>query len=293
MLTEQEKSEFRQNIQSNKHEIFVISFEDMDAVIKSSPASKKESVQQAWNKVKGKAETGASYYASADDVRTLTKLVGELGSFTAKAYVKTYGGKPHIILKGHPGLRKILTGTKYGVSNPKVVTMGLGKAGAVHAAKSGGILSIVLISAYRIADYVLTDESTLTQLIGSLATDVVKVGISTAASIGAASLVAAMGVTIAVGPIVAVILIGVGTSMALSAMDSHYGITEKVIAGLDELTTDAQSTLEQTRKNLIKGASKVVDSVIDYAVESTRKAIIDFARHSLDKFLSPLPRSIK
>ena len=39
--------------------------------------------------MKGNAEAGASYYASADDIRTLTKLVGELGSFTAKAYVKT------------------------------------------------------------------------------------------------------------------------------------------------------------------------------------------------------------
>ena len=61
----------------------------MDAIIKSSPASKKASIQQLWNKMKGKAEAGASYYASADDIRTLTKLVGELGSFTAKAYVKT------------------------------------------------------------------------------------------------------------------------------------------------------------------------------------------------------------
>ena len=37
------------------------------------------------------------------------------------------------------GLRKLLTGTKYGINNPKVVTMGLGKAGAIKAAKSGGI----------------------------------------------------------------------------------------------------------------------------------------------------------
>lgn len=93
-------------------------------------------------KLKGNAEVGASYYASADDLRTLSKLVGDLGGFASKAYVKTYGGKPHIILMGHPGLRHVLTGAKYSIKNPKVITMGLGKIGAIHAAKSGGILPL-------------------------------------------------------------------------------------------------------------------------------------------------------
>lgn len=103
-------------------------------------------------------ELGVNYYASADDLRTLSKLVGDLGGFTTKAYVKSYGGKPHIILKGYPGLRRVLTGTKYGIKNPKVITMGLGKAGAIHAAKSGGIISVALLTAYRVADYFLTES---------------------------------------------------------------------------------------------------------------------------------------
>lgn len=73
--------------------------------------------------------------------------------------------------------------------------MGLGKAGAIHAAKSGGILSVVLLSAYRAVDYFLMDQATLSQLIGSLATDVVKVGIAAGASIAAASATVALGFT--------------------------------------------------------------------------------------------------
>src|SRR5690606_29209178 len=182
----------------------------MDAIIKSSPKGKLAQIQNPWQKLKNKAELGASYYASADDLRTLGKLVGDLGGFATKAYVKTYNGKPHIILKGHPGLRKVLTGTKYGIKNPKVITMGLGKASAIHAAKSGGILSVVLLSVYRVSDYFLTDEATLNQLIGSLATDVVKVGVTTGASIAVASAVVGMGFTIAIGPIAAVVLVGIG-----------------------------------------------------------------------------------
>lgn len=49
--------------------------------------------------------------------------------------------------------------------------MGLGKAGAIHAAKAGGLLSVVLLSGYRVIDYFLTDQATLGQLIGTLSTD--------------------------------------------------------------------------------------------------------------------------
>jgi len=48
VLTEKEKKELQQKIQSNKHEVYVVSFEEMDAIIKSSPKGKKPSVQAAW-----------------------------------------------------------------------------------------------------------------------------------------------------------------------------------------------------------------------------------------------------
>jgi len=264
----------------------------MDAIIlsSSSPKIKMAHAQQAWKKLKGKAEVGASYYASADDLRTLSKLVGDLGGFATKAYVKTYGGKPHIILKGHPGLRKILTGTKYGIKNPKVITIGLGKAGAIHAAKTGGILSIILLSTYRITDYFLTDEATLSQLIGSLATDVVKVGIATGASIAAASALVGFGITIAVGPIIAVVFVGVITSMALSAIDEQYGITDRVIVGLEELSYSIESRVEYAKQNLQDNTNKAVISVIDFIVDSAKALLIDTAKHHLNKFILNRPK---
>ncbi len=289
MLPEQEKKELKQKIQSNKHEVFIVSIEEMDAVVKSSPKGRMTHIQKAWQKIKSKTETGASYYASADDLRTLSKLVGDLGGFATKAYVKTYGGKPHIILKGHPSLRKVLTGTKYGIRNPKVITMGLGKAGAVHAAKSGGILSVVLLSAYRVANYFLTDEATLSQLIGSLATDVVKVGIATGASIVAASFTSAF-FAIAIGPIVAVVVVGVLTSMALSVIDEHYGITDKVIVGLDEVGGEITSYIERAKQNAENQIANTAGDIVDYALESARVIVINMAKHTLERFLSRKPR---
>ena len=155
MLTEKEK--LQQKIQSNTHEVYVVSFEEMDAIIKSSPKGKKASVQAAWLEIKGKAGIGANYYYHTKDAVTTTKLIRDLGGVGARAYIKSYGGKPHIILKGHAGLRTVLTGTKYGIKNPKVISMGLGKSGAVAAAKQGGILTVIVLSAYRVVDHFLTD----------------------------------------------------------------------------------------------------------------------------------------
>lgn len=290
MLTEQDRKSLKQTIQSNQYEVYIVSFDEMDAIIRSSPAGKKPHVQSAWQKIKGKAEIGANYYASADDLRTMTKLVGDLGSFGTKAYVKTYGGKPHIILKGRPGLRTILTGTKYGIKNPKVVTMGLGKAGAIHAAKSGGIITIVLLTTYRVVDFFLTDEVTLNQLLGTLATDVVKVGIATGASVVAASGLVALGFTVAIGPIVAVLVVGLLTAVALGALDEHFGITDRVIKGLDEMESNVNYYIEKTKQNIQDTTNDAIESVIDYAIESAKRIIINTARHHIDKFLSTQPR---
>lgn len=289
MLSEKDKKDLQQKIQSNKHEVYVISFEEMDAIIRSSSKANKQSIQATWQKIRGKVGVGASYYASADDAVTMAKLIGDLGGIGARAYIKTYGGKPHIILKGHPGLRTILTGTKYGIKNPKVISMGLGKAGAVSAARQGGILSVVLLSGYRVADYFLTDQATLSQLIGTLATDVVKVGIATGASIVAATAIAGL-TTVAVGPILAVIVIGVGVSMLLEYADNSLGITNRVIAGLDELGESVESYLEKQKRQALNSASQAVEYVIDYAASTAKTLAIHWVQNKIKVYLSPIPR---
>ena len=285
MLTDQQKQAIRVQIQANKHEIYVVSFEEMDAIIRSSPSGTKEQVQSAWKQVKGAAEMGAGYSAAADDAVTLSRLIGDLGGVGVRAYIKNYGGKPHIILKGRPGLRNILTGTKYGLQNPKVVTMGLGKSGAVAAARQGGILTMVLLTSYRVVDYALTDEATLSQLIGTLSTDVVKVGITTAASIATAIFVG--GFTLAVGPIAAVLVVGVGVSMLLEYADQSYGITDRVIDGIDELQSRTEKMLKDQKESAIEIASDAANSVLALVIDSARSVAINWVQRNLREYLFP------
>lgn len=289
MLSVSEKSTIKHNINKNNHEVFILSLDEMDYVIQKSLKTVNSKTQ--WDKLKIKVEFTASYYASGGDVVLLGRLMSDLGYAGTQAYVKYYGGKPHIILKGRPGLRKILNGTKYGVKNAKVVKMGLGKYGAVKAAKSGGILTIVLVTAYRVIDYFLTDSATLMQLIGTLATDVVKIGISTGAAIAAATGMAATGFLVAIGPIVAAIVIGIAISWLLGELDQKYNVTEKVVEALEELSDTIQASIQTQKQKIVDAGNEYVnsvsESVIDYAIDSAQQILINTAKHILKKFVTP------
>lgn len=288
-MLEHEKMEYQQAIKNNQHEVFVVSIEEMDGVIKSLPPAQRKKAQATWDSLRSSVNVGASYYASATDAVKLTQLTRDLGGIKAKAYVKVYGGKPHIIIKGHPGLRKVLTGTKYGIKNPKVVSMGLGRHAAVGAAKCGGIVSIVLMSAYRVVDYVLTDEATLFQLVGTIATDIVKIGIVVGASVLAAAAVGTATV-FAIGPIMAVLVVGVVTAAILERIDTHFGITKRVIAGLEEMGGDVQAFYERRKSELIRGAAQAASQVISHAVDTVRAAAINLALDTFKRTINSRPK---
>jgi len=280
MLSELEKKDARLLINKHQHEIYILSLDEMDFLV--SNKVKGNILKQGWGKLKSNVELSTNYYATGKDVVLLGKLMGDLGHAGTKTYIKYYGGKAHFVLKGYPGLRNILTGTKYGIQNAKVIQMGMGKYGAVQAAKSGGVLTIVLVSAFRVIDYFLTDSATLNQLIGTLATDVVKIGLATSASIVAASatatLAASTGILIAFGPLAVAIVVGVGAAMLLEAVDDKYKITDKIIMALDEIQEKGiKVIIDEKKQGLINKsealANDVVESVIDYAVETTQDAL--------------------
>ncbi len=290
MLTEQEKRELSTTINNNRHEVYIVSVEEMDAIVRSHRNASSPQLKERWAEVKAYVELGANYSAIPGDANKLVKLVRDLGGVNVKAYVKTYGGKPHIILKGHPGLRTILTGTKYGISNPKVVSMGLGRVAIRETAKRGGVLTIFLLTAYRVVDFFLQDEATLARLIGTLATDVVKVGITVGISVAAAGVVAGV-TTIAVGPIAAVIVVGLVSSAILQTVDDQYQLTNRLIAALEELQESGENYIAQKKEQIEDAAISGTANVIEYAVDSARQVLIRWVSSQVDGLLSPLPRT--
>jgi hypothetical protein len=233
----------------------------------------------------------ATYFTLAGDIALLTKLARDLGTPLGKVYFKSYGGKTHVIFKGHAGLRKILTGTRYGVVNAKVVSLGIGEKGVRQATRKGGILSIILITAWNIADFVLKDDVTLGQFIGRLSTDIAKIGASTVVGslAGAAAVGTAVG-AFALGPLVVAVAVGLGVSLALDYLDDKYGWTSKLQAFLDRKIAAINARLRQIRDDAklfaIRSAAEVLDELVDVAAESARRRFL----REIDKYF-PFRRS--
>lgn len=163
--------------------------------------------------------------------------------------------------------------------------MGIGKVGATTSAKGGGVLAVVIMSSYRITDFVIRDNATLSQLIGGLSMDVAKIATSTAISVAFG--VAAAGVTtLALVPLVVVIGVGYGVSKVLDLLDAEYKITEKVVAAIEEMQNNLQRNIEHQKDRLTDTTDDIVDSVIDATIEYGKSALSNWVRSNKPK----LPR---
>lgn len=200
-----------------------------------------EDLIKAWGKATGKdiaqvtgntARIGANYAAAVLDAHTALKLINDLG-IDGKVALKSVNGKQYIIFKGYAGNRSIFTAARYLANNPKVVDMAIGKIGVNRAIVSGARLTIFLVVPLNVLNHILNDQQTMSQLIGATATDLVKVGAASAiASIAATA--AATLTTLAAGPIIVAVVVGVATALTLDALDKQFGVTDALIKALDD-----------------------------------------------------------
>jgi hypothetical protein len=169
-----------------------------------------------------------NYGLNIKDFITTGVLIKNLGGFgvTATVFVNEKGTEL-IKISGYAGVRKVLNAPVFSLRNPKVITLGIGKYGLKNAIKEGGLLTIYVATAYRTLDYILNNETTLATFIGSLATDIVKVGIVSGVSWVAGS--AATMLPFIAGPLVIVVVTSIGIAMLLNYIDDEYQITNQVI----------------------------------------------------------------
>lgn len=153
-------------------------------------------------------------------------------------------GKQLIVLSGYAGLRRHLNAPVYGLSNPKVIRMGVGISAANAALKSGALLTLILSPAVRTAEWLFVDQKqTLESVWAHIATDIVKGFIAAGAAYfvgGVFPAVASMaGFAIAaVIPVGLGIIVAIAAGFALNAIDERYGISEKIAEALVESRKD-------------------------------------------------------
>ncbi|GAB2907398.1 hypothetical protein [Rheinheimera gaetbuli] len=87
------------------------------------------------------------------------------------------------------------------------------------------------------------------------------------------------------------VLVGLILTPALNSLDKQFGISDKVVKGLEELSDRTQIYAQQLRRNLqdkaTQAATKVTKPVLDYIVDSAKRIVIDMTKHRLERFLNP------
>ena len=183
------------------------------------------------------------------------------------SFSKSRAGHDLVTFKGWPAGRRIITGTRCRLDNPKIVEMQIGRPGLRAAAKESARFGVWLVVAIDVADYLLRDNSSLGQLLGSLTVDLPSVVPASAIGAAAGSFfltnsigsLATVG-SFACGPFVVALVVGVLAGIALYALDQHFGLTgtlgqayDKGLAKLGqvwhELGTEADARFQQLARS--------------------------------------------
>lgn len=221
-MTELQSRSIEKLLNENAHDLYIMTLEQFNNLKEELSA----------RITLDNARTAAGYVAPANDIRSVAGIVREFGVF-GKVIEKNINGRRYIILKGTPGLRQQLKGTRYLAKNPKILSMAIGQKGVNQALIGGARLTVVLTVPISILKWLISERRTLSMLIGTIASDLVKLGISTALG-AAASMVAGTITTLALGPLIAAIVVGVGVAVFVESVDQKYGLTKAFIQLLEE-----------------------------------------------------------
>lgn len=146
-----------------------------------------------------------------------------------------------VIIKGRPGLRGTLTGTRYKVNNPKLVQLGIGPVGEKHLNTRLTLLNLVVYSGINISELLTNPEYKWEEFLGDMTFDLGSIAVSVVLGAAATMLATQLG---ALGVAAAV----VGTAAAPFVV--AVGVTLMVGAGISWL--DDKFELRQVVKRIIR-----------------------------------------
>ena len=147
------------------------------------------------------------YAGTIHDAPNVIKLIGEFRILDIKATeFRAANGKSYIRISGYAGVRRIVTGTRYGVNHPTMLNMGIGMQGLKDGIVKGVKFCLVFSFIYRGLEWAFKDEYHFADFLGNVTADMAKTALVAAGSwaVGAFYLsTAAVGASIiAVGFIV-------------------------------------------------------------------------------------------
>ena len=238
-------------LRRNRHDFLLLTLEECQRIIDGWDFVKKKWKDAITNPL---GNTVKTYATNIDDAVNASAMVYKLGSIgiTATVFVN-HKGTRLIKISGYAAIRKTLNAPVFAEMNPKIIEAGIGKFGLQKAIVDGAILGFVYVSAIDTIDFILNDETTLAMFLGTLATDLVKVGISSAAlyAVGLYTMSAYVVLNIAV-----VLVFGAGLAWVLNTIDKKYHITDNLIDFIAPY-------IESAQQEFVEKSREVSDDVLD------------------------------
>lgn len=227
-----------------------------------TPAQADQMLQDS--ETQGKLWTGP-FKDMLGSAKLVYKLAGDFASWKgARVYFIKGKTGDLVIFKGWPAGRKLVSGTRYRVDNPKIIEMQVGKPGLKAAARESARFGIYLVVAVDVMDYLLRDTATFGQLLGSLTVDIPAVVLASAIGATAGSFVAGTSMaglavigSFACGPFLVAFIVGAAVGYGLFKLDENFHLTERLgdayeggLAKLGQVSRELGTAAEQRFRQL-------------------------------------------
>lgn len=197
--------------------------------------------------------TGLHNFARLASYAEAGKVVYRLKGLGIKAIPYQHGGQYYIKITGHASLRRILNGTRYKINNPRILELGIGKAGVNVGIIEGAKFCIWFSLAFHTVELIFKSDHDVAAFIGNITMDVAKIIVTMfvteiAPIVGglASVILSALGFAtpIAVG-IFLIVAIGIGITATLDYLDNDkYHLSERLISAIREWM-NTQQNIEQ------------------------------------------------
>jgi hypothetical protein len=182
------------------------------------------------------AAGGTANISKLFSYRDAGRIVFTLKGRGIKAIQYAYGGKMYVKITGYPSLRRILNGTRYSINHPKVLQLGIGKAGLRAGLITGAKFCIWFSACWRLIELIFRSDHDVAAFLGNITMDVAKVVVTIFATKVIAGAVAlftgALSASLAVpiwGEIVIFVVIGFIITNNLAGFDENNKLSKQLI----------------------------------------------------------------
>lgn len=291
------KEKLKRDFDGNTHNIFALAAEEFVqlwvAVQKQSQLSI-EAMQKKLSEITGLslAQTmlffGANYGSATIESTALSKLAYDFkksGNILGLIEYKRLNGKKYIIFKGRPGLRKIITGTRYLASNAKLMSVGIGAKGSFKGLKSGFLISIFFSITLNTVNWLFEDDYRWTHWLATTSTDIIKVVISGVAAALVTTTLTIMTATFVV-PIALGIAVALMVSGKLNEIDDIYALTDSLTLYFEKKEKEIVSKLESGIREVLVFSARKLRVLVHNFVEARIRRLIHYINQSANMRLN-------